>query len=110
VCGFEDGARGGGDCFGLIGGFLPSWLGIWMVLLSVVQWSGIALCLSVIRVMLSCYYRCLSVSTMSELLTIFNWNVRDLNSPARREAVHDMVQSTQPKLVCLQETKLTQIT
>jgi exonuclease III len=47
---------------------------------------------------------------MSELLTIFNWNVRDLNSPARREAVHDMVQSTQPKLVCLQETKLTQIT
>jgi exonuclease III len=31
------------------------------------------------------------------------------NSPARREAVDDMVQSARPKLVCLQETKLAQI-
>jgi exonuclease III len=43
---------------------------------------------------------------MIEQLSIFTWNVRGLNAPARREAVHNMIQSTNPKLVCIQETKL----
>jgi exonuclease III len=46
---------------------------------------------------------------MSELLSVFNWNVRRLNMPARREAFHEMVQSVRPMLVCLQETKLSLI-
>ena len=37
------------------------------------------------------------------------WNVRGLNDKARRDAVHQTVQSCQPALVCLQETKLSHI-
>ena len=37
---------------------------------------------------------------------IMNWNVRGLNSAARREAVRLMVQKARPHIVCLQETKL----
>jgi exonuclease III len=47
---------------------------------------------------------------MAESFNIFNWNVRGLNSPARRQAVRDMVHLNNPKLVYLQETKLEQIT
>jgi exonuclease III len=43
---------------------------------------------------------------MSDLLSVFNWNVRGLNSLVRRETVRDMVQSVKPVVVCLQETKL----
>jgi exonuclease III len=43
---------------------------------------------------------------MSDLLSVFNWNVRGLNSLERRETVRDMVQSVKPVVVCLQETKL----
>jgi exonuclease III len=42
--------------------------------------------------------------------TVLSWNVRGLNSPARREAVRGMVQAAQPMIVCQQETKLQQIT
>jgi hypothetical protein len=42
--------------------------------------------------------------------TVFNWNARGLNTPARREAVRGMVQAVRPMIVCLQETKLQQIT
>lgn len=35
-----------------------------------------------------------------------SWNVRGLNSPIRRDAVRDMVTSTNATIVCLQETKL----
>jgi hypothetical protein len=48
--------------------------------------------------------------SMSETLSIFNWNVRVLNAPVRREAVWSMIQSVNLKLVCLQETKLAHIT
>jgi exonuclease III len=40
-----------------------------------------------------------------DLSKVLIWNVRDLNRKARRDAVHDMVVSTHPDLVCLQETK-----
>jgi hypothetical protein len=46
---------------------------------------------------------------MVEYLTIFNWNVRGLNAPARREVVHAMIQVVHPNLVCLQETKLASV-
>ena len=37
------------------------------------------------------------------------WNVRGLNDKARRDVVHQTVQSCQPAIVCLQETKLSHI-
>lgn len=39
-------------------------------------------------------------------LKIFNWNVRGLNSGARREAVRLMLQQAKPQVICLQEMKL----
>lgn len=39
-------------------------------------------------------------------LRILNWNVRGLNSGARREVVKLMIQQTKPMIICLQETKL----
>ena len=39
-------------------------------------------------------------------LRILNWNVRGLNSAARREAVKIMIQQSNPTLICLQKTKL----
>jgi hypothetical protein len=50
------------------------------------------------------------VAKMSEQLSAFTWNVRGLNAPARRETVRNMVHPINPKLVCLQETKLSHIT
>jgi exonuclease III len=47
---------------------------------------------------------------MIEQLSIFNWNVRGLNAPLHREVVRFLVQLVNPKLVCLQETKLSLIT
>jgi exonuclease III len=46
---------------------------------------------------------------MGEYLTIFNWNVRGLNAPARSEAVRTMIQAACPNLVCLEETKLASV-
>lgn len=39
-------------------------------------------------------------------LTILNWNVRGLNDAAHRELVREVVVCSRPKMVCLQETKL----
>ena len=36
---------------------------------------------------------------------ILVWNARGLNSKSRRDAVWDMVGSTHPDVVCIQETK-----
>jgi exonuclease III len=47
---------------------------------------------------------------MVEHFSILNWNVWGLNSPARREVIRDLVQTTNPKIVCLQETKVTTFT
>lgn len=38
--------------------------------------------------------------------TVFNWNVRGLNNPARRLIVRDLVRQNRASIVCLQETKL----
>jgi exonuclease III len=40
---------------------------------------------------------------------ILNWNVRGLNNQARRENVRLLVQQMNATIVCLQETKLSQI-
>lgn len=37
---------------------------------------------------------------------VFNWNVRGLNQPARRQVVKDLIKDHQGTVVCLQETKL----
>lgn len=42
-------------------------------------------------------------------LKFFNWNVRGLNCAARREAVKLLIQQAHRHIVCLQETKLSQI-
>lgn len=42
-------------------------------------------------------------------LNIMNWNVRGLNDAAHRETVRQMITCAQPNIVCLQETKLSQI-
>jgi exonuclease III len=41
---------------------------------------------------------------------ILIWNARGLNDRSRRDMVHQVVQSFQPAIVCLQETKLAHIT
>lgn len=46
---------------------------------------------------------------MSADFTILNWNVRGLNTPARREAVLGLIQAVNPTIVCLQESKLQHI-
>lgn len=40
---------------------------------------------------------------------VFNWNVRGLNSIARRQVVKDLVLDNKSTIVCLQETKLASI-
>ena len=42
-------------------------------------------------------------------LKFLNWNVRGLNSAARREAVKLLIQQARPHIVCLQESKLSNI-
>lgn len=41
--------------------------------------------------------------------TVFNWNVRGLNSMARRQVVRDLVSDHHGSIVCLQETKLSAV-
>jgi exonuclease III len=43
-------------------------------------------------------------------LIMLNWNVRGLNDAAHRELVRQTVASARPNIVCLQETKLSNIT
>lgn len=43
-------------------------------------------------------------------LKLFVWNVRGLNSPARRHSLFQVVASVDPSIVCLQETKLEIVT
>ena len=43
-------------------------------------------------------------------LKVLVWNVRGLNSPARRNAIRQVVQTVNPAVVCLQETKLELVT
>ncbi|XP_072151134.1 uncharacterized protein [Setaria viridis] len=56
----------------------------------------------------SCGCRLLVI--MNSNFAIFNWNVRGLNSAARREEVLKLLQASRPMLVCLQESKLEEIT
>lgn len=42
-------------------------------------------------------------------ISIFCWNVRGLNTQARKDAVRETLTSTTSHLACLQETKLTQV-
>jgi DNA phosphorothioation-dependent restriction protein DptG len=42
----------------------------------------------------------------TECFSILSWNVRGLNSSARRNVFRDMVLAHRPKMVCLQETKM----
>ncbi|XP_066358109.1 uncharacterized protein [Miscanthus floridulus] len=43
-------------------------------------------------------------------LLIFNWNVRGLNDAAHREIVREAIASARPNIICLQETKINNIT
>lgn len=45
-----------------------------------------------------------------DISTILIWNVRGLKKKARRNVVRDLVASTRPKIVCLQETKVQAMT
>lgn len=38
------------------------------------------------------------------------WNVRGLNSPARRNAILQVIMAAQPSVVCFQETKMDLVT
>lgn len=46
------------------------------------------------------------VSMVDHDLKMICWNVRGLNSVARREAVRLFLQNSKPTIICLQETKL----
>jgi len=46
---------------------------------------------------------------MSSLASCFVWNVRGLNGRARRNVVREFVVQERPTLVCIQETKLSDI-
>lgn len=37
---------------------------------------------------------------------LVRWNVRGLNSPAKRKALRDFVDSSRPAILCIQESKL----
>ena len=41
-----------------------------------------------------------------QLLKVLVWNVRGLNSPARRHSIFQVVASADPSIVCFQETKM----
>ena len=43
-------------------------------------------------------------------LKLLRWNVRGLNCPARRETARLLLQDHGANLICLQETKLQQVT
>lgn len=52
-------------------------------------------------------YGCYSCTFMSQKhCKIVCWNVRGLNAPAKKEAVKLLMQQHKPTVVCLQETKL----
>ena len=46
----------------------------------------------------------------SQPLELLVWNVRGLNSPARRNAIFQVATAANPSIVCLQETKLEVVT
>ena len=46
---------------------------------------------------------------MNESLSVLNWNVSGLNSPNRHATVHETIAGTPCNLVCLQETKLSEV-
>lgn len=41
-----------------------------------------------------------------DVSTILVWNFRGLNKKGRRDVVRDLVATTRPEIVCLQETKI----
>lgn len=47
---------------------------------------------------------------MSSNQSCFVWNVRGLNGRARRNVVNEFVVQQRPTIVCLQETKLSDVT
>ena len=47
--------------------------------------------------------------SMDVNLNIMFWNVRGLNSRAKRSAVRTVITSASPSIVCLQETKLSMV-
>ncbi|XBH90172.1 hypothetical protein VPH35_081915 [Triticum aestivum] len=46
---------------------------------------------------------------MNQNLKILFWNVHGLNCPARRSAVRSMIASVSPSVVCIQESKLADV-
>ena len=50
------------------------------------------------------------VAMCSLPMKVLVWNVRGPNAPARRSAVHQLVLAANPGIVCLQETKMQEIT
>ena len=46
----------------------------------------------------------------SQPYKVLVWNVRGLNSPARRSAVYQVVDMIRPGIVCLQEKKVEHLT
>lgn len=46
----------------------------------------------------------------SQHIKIVVWNVRGLNSPARHSAIYQVIAAAGPSLVCLQETKMEDVT
>lgn len=47
-----------------------------------------------------------AASVSSQPLKLLVWNVRALNSPARRHAIFQVVAAANPSIVCFQETKM----
>jgi hypothetical protein len=76
------------------GGVIREWLCTKNVCGLSVSWNIYCVCLLPTRL------------SMVECFSIISWNVRGLNSPARWEAIRDMVQAHMPKMVCFQETKM----
>ena len=48
----------------------------------------------------------LLVVMIDQRCVLLNWNVRGLNSPARRKVVRDLARDTACTIACLQETKM----
>lgn len=53
---------------------------------------------------------CATFFFMMEFSNFLIWNVRGLNNKPHRDAVRELVASTTPEIVCLQETKIQQLT
>ncbi|CAN6228097.1 unnamed protein product [Urochloa humidicola] len=50
------------------------------------------------------------MSSASKLFTVMSWNVRGLGDSDKCDVVRDAISAASPTLVCLQETKLTDVT